>query len=270
MDDRPEETLDRERQSYIKEIDKNWQMRRESRFIMNCMFRRKARIQFGLLERLNPGSSLAKAPTMYHCRLLLYGGAGVGKTSTACKLCGRAVPKAHVETLGIQTSVTYWPAKVINPVAEEIVLLKLEMWDNGEKSLRKFEHILPSMLASTNTIAFFFSYTDRSSWMDLPGIIEQANLAGKTDSHLKVVVGTKADSATIKVTQEEIVMFEKKYNICVLSIANSNKVFLADGLPDGLLELSDITPFLNKLTELVIDHQTDSTSVINGPLTNLN
>ena len=254
QDDEEQDELDRCR---LSKVDGTWQTRRESRVIMNCMFRRKARIQFGLLESLTPASSLAKIPTTYHCRLLLYGKAGVGKTSTASKLCGRLVPKTHVETLGIHTSVTYWPAKLTNPptTLDQIVLLQLEMWDTGERTLRKYEHVLPSMLSSTNTIAFFFSYTDRSSWKELPGIIEQAKLAGKTGSHLKIVVGTRLDSAQVKVTREEIVAFEKKHDIRVLSVANVNRVLLPVGWPDGVLELPDIMSFLNELTELVMDHQ---------------
>ena len=235
-------------------VDKDWQIRRESRVIMNCLFRRRARIQFGLLEHLNPTSPLAKTPTKHNCKILLYGKAGVGKTSTVLKLSGRVIPKTHIETLGIQTSVTYWPAKLTN--SEEIVLLNLEFWDTGEKALRKFDHILPSMISSTNTIAFFFSYTDHNSWNELPNIIEQAIMTRKIDSHLKIVIGTKMDSSSPKITPEEVKEFEKKNNINVLSISNINQVLLTNGWPDGLLELSDIAPFLNKLTELVINHQT--------------
>ncbi len=241
------------KQISVKMIDKDWQIRRESRVIMNCLFRRKARIQFGLMEHLNPSSPLAKTPTKHNCRILLYGKGGIGKTSTVLKLCGKLIPKTHIETLGIQTTVTYWPAKQID--SEDIVLLSLEFWDTGEKALRKFDHILPSMLSATNTIAFFFSYTDRNSWNELPNIIEQAVITGKIDSHLMIAIGTKMEYISPKITPEEIREFEKKHNVPVLSISNVNRVLLTNGLPDGLIELSDIAPFMNKLTELVINHQ---------------
>ena len=238
-----------------KEIDADWQMRRESRVVMNCLFRRKTRIKFGLLEQLIPSSSLARPPKTYHCKLLLLGKTGVGKTSTVSKLSGRIVPKTHVETLGIQTTLMHWPAKIANSNSEDIVVLELEFWDTGDKFSRKFDHIIPSMLASTNTIAFFFSFTDRNSWTDLPKVIEKAKLDGKIDTHLKVVVGTKTDSTEIKVTRKEITAFEKEHGIHVVTIGNVHTAPLVNGSPDGQSELSDIAPLLNGLTELVMNHQ---------------
>lgn len=245
-------------------IDCDWQTRRESRVIMNCLFRRKERIQFGILEQLNPYSSLLKVPTTYHCKLLLYGKAGVGKTSTVLKLCGKNVPKTHIETLGIQTSVTYWPARLLVP-GEEVVVLKLEFWDACEKSVYKFDHVLPSMIASTNTIAFLFSFTDRSSWNELPFVIERMKQKGKLDSHLKIIIGTHADCVSPKVTPEDISLFEKKHNISILKISNLNGPLLSNGLPDGQSELNDTLSFMNTITQLVMDYQLQSTaSVING------
>ena len=240
-------------------VEKDWQLSREARRFINCLFRRKARIQFGFLEQPEVPVSLnfsSRKPQIYFCRLLLYGKAGVGKTSTVLKLSGQPVPQTHQETIGIQTTRTYWPAKLAACDKEEIVLLHLELWDTGEKAVRKFEHTLPSMLSSTNAIAFFFSYTDRSSWNELPGIIQQATNGGKIDSHLKIVVGTRHDSDKPVVTQEDIDTFQRDHHIQVLSIGNINRTLMANGWPDGQQELVDIVHFLNTLTELVIFHQT--------------
>lgn len=238
-------------------IDNEWQTRRESRVIMNCLFRRKERIQFGLLDQLNPYSaSLLKAPPIYHCKVLLYGKAGVGKTSTVLKLCGKSVPKTHVETLGIQTSVTYWPAKLKGAGSNnEIAVLKLELWDASEKSVCKFDHVLPSMIASTNTIAFLFSFTDRSSWNELPFVMERAKHKGNLDSHLRLVIGTHADCTSPKITAEDVSAFEKKHNISVLNISNLNGPLLSNGKPDGQLELNDIITFMNTITQLIMNHE---------------
>ena len=232
---------------------KDWQLSREARVYMNCLFHRKMRVQFGHLEHPGNSSSLIKKAPVYICKLLLYGKAGVGKTSTVLKLAGRAVPALHQETMGIQTTTLYWPAKLAE--TEEVVLLHLELWDTGEKSLRKYDHILPSMLSATNGIAFCFSYTDRNSWNELPSIITQATSTRKIDSHLKVVIATRVDSTQHKVTQEEVELFEREHNIKVLSIGNVNRTLLSNGWPDGQIELVDVANMLNRLTELVIHHQ---------------
>lgn len=79
------------------------------------------------LEQLGSGSTFKK-------RLFLVGKSGVGKSSTVAKLCGRGggrggwcaskiakiehqylmvdISSSHDETLGIQTTTIYWPAKV--------------------------------------------------------------------------------------------------------------------------------------------------------------
>ena len=42
---------------------------------------------------------------------------------------------------GIQTSIVYWPAKIVD--INRVVMFKLHFWDAGENALKKFDHVLP-------------------------------------------------------------------------------------------------------------------------------
>ena len=240
--------------SYSQEIAKDWQLSREARIYMNPLIRRKKRVLFGLLEHPSFVSPLMKKAPVHHCKMFLYGKAAIGKTSTVMKLAGQHVPRLHQETLGVQTTTIYWPAKLMGP-QEHIELMQIEFWDTGERALRKFEHILPSCLSGTNCIAFLFSYADRNSWLELPNIITQATATGKIDSHLKIVIATRADSSEYQVTQEEVEQFEQEHNISVLSICNVNNWFTSEGALDGQKEIEDVTVFLNTLTKLILEHK---------------
>lgn len=44
---------------------------------------------------------------------------------------------------------------------ELVVLVKLELWDTGERALNWFDHILPACQSATDGTLFFFSYEDR-------------------------------------------------------------------------------------------------------------
>ena len=42
---------------------------------------------------------------------------------------------------GLQTWDVYWPAKMMD--IDKIVMFHLQLWDAGENSLKKFDHIMP-------------------------------------------------------------------------------------------------------------------------------
>lgn len=237
---------------------KDWQTTREARAYMNALYKRKKRVQFGLLEHPTIVSPLLKKAPIHTCKMFLYGKSGVGKTSTVMKLSGRPVPLVHHETLGIQTTTLYWPIKRSE---ETIELLQVELWDTGERALRKYEHILSSCLSSTNMVAFFFSYSDRSSWEELPDILAQAST--KIQSHLKVVLGTKLDTPTRHVTAEEVEQFEHTHQIRVIPISNiSEEGEGSSSTTRG--DLHDICTPLNTLAELVLNHELKQSSVYSG------
>jgi len=47
---------------------------------------------------------------------------------------------------------------------EVAVVVQLDLWDAGERTLQKFDHIRPACLSSTHGTLLVFSYQDRSVW----------------------------------------------------------------------------------------------------------
>lgn len=140
-------------------VKEGWQQTAEARGYINALLKRNKRRSFGenrrnahnshtreyLLQimhvRCVASTGVLEHPMLDQHRnlfvlshkLFLLGKAGVGKTSTVDKLCGRGesimcchvmrlettclshdsdISPSHEETLGIQTTTVYWPAKV--------------------------------------------------------------------------------------------------------------------------------------------------------------
>ncbi|NXX08233.1 CPLN2 protein, partial [Larus smithsonianus] len=79
----------------------------------------------GLLERPVLPPPLA-APTVTY-KLFLSGKSGVGKTALVATLAGTPVPPGHHETLGIEATTVYWPAKL--RASGRPVIFQLHFWD---------------------------------------------------------------------------------------------------------------------------------------------
>lgn len=120
-------------------------------------------------------------------KVFVSGKSGVGKTALVAKLAGLEVPTAHHETIGIQTTVVFWPAKL--QASDRVVMFRFEFWDCGEAALRKFDHMLPACKENTDAFLFLFSFTDRASFEDLPG--QLARVAGETPAAARMVIGSK-------------------------------------------------------------------------------
>ncbi|XP_050838490.1 ciliogenesis and planar polarity effector 2 isoform X2 [Serinus canaria] len=140
----------------------------------------------GLLERPALPPALA-VPTVTY-KLFLAGRSGVGKTALVAWLGGTPAPAAHHETLGIEATTLFWPAKPRG--SGRPVLFQLHLWDCGDGALRKFEHLLPACKEEADAALFLFSFTDRASFEELPALM--GRVLGPGDRHLvRVVVGTK-------------------------------------------------------------------------------
>lgn len=72
-------------------------------------------------------------------KLFFAGKAGGGKTATIARLAGTSLNPGYVETTGIRNTNIFWPVKIW----DKIILFKLQCWDAGENSIRKYSHILP-------------------------------------------------------------------------------------------------------------------------------
>lgn len=87
----------------------------------------------GVLERPSLLSNIEEVSY----KLFVSGRGGVGKTTAIARLAGVSCNSTYVETAGIQKTNVYWPVKIW----EKTILFKLQFWDAGENSLRKYNHI---------------------------------------------------------------------------------------------------------------------------------
>ncbi|XP_014807351.1 PREDICTED: REM2- and Rab-like small GTPase 1 [Calidris pugnax] len=181
----------------------------------------------GLLEHPVLPPTLA-APTVTY-KLFLSGKSGVGKTTLVATLAGTPVPPVHHETLGIEATTVYWPAKL--RATGRPVIFQLHFWDCGDGALKKFEHLLPSCKEEADAILFLFSFTDRSSFEELPA--QMSRVVGPDEENLvRVVVGTKFDLCTqADVTEGDVRAFEETWGLPVLRASSGpGGVMVLEGL----------------------------------------
>ncbi|KAK3095753.1 hypothetical protein FSP39_018594 [Pinctada imbricata] len=170
---------------------------------------------FGLLEKPMIGVHCPTDEVKY--KVFLVGKSGVGKTSTVAKISGNAVPTAHSETPGIQTTTVYWAGQVKQ--LNKVIMFSLQFWDAGESATKKYDHILPACVAQTDCIIFLFSFVDRSSFEDVSQLITK--MTTPKDTTCKIVIGTKFDQhAHSEITQRDIRDFEQNWKIPILKIRN--------------------------------------------------
>ncbi|XP_038015532.1 ciliogenesis and planar polarity effector 2 isoform X1 [Motacilla alba alba] len=162
-----------------------------------------------------------------------YGGGAPGGDSPAVR--------GHHETLGIEATTLFWPAKPRG--SGRPVLFQLHLWDCGDGALRKFEHLLPACKEEADAALFLFSFTDRASFEELPALM--GRVLGPGDRHLvRVVVGTKFDLAPhAAVTEGDVRAFEGAQGLRVLRAGGSAG---AGGARPGLAR---VAPVLDALVE---------------------
>ncbi|XP_020900902.1 ciliogenesis and planar polarity effector 2 [Exaiptasia diaphana] len=121
--------------------------------------------------------------------------------------------------------------------------------------MKKYDHLLPACRSNTNAAVFVFSFTDRSSFDDLPS--KMNNMHGSGDGVLKVAVATRFDQFLHSdITEQELREFEEQWSVPVLKIANKDGPRLSDGRGlDGRAGILDVAPFLNTLAELLWQHE---------------
>ncbi|XP_039553429.1 ciliogenesis and planar polarity effector 2 isoform X2 [Passer montanus] len=167
-------------------LEPGWLLSPAGRPYLDSILHKNQRRTFGLLERPALPPALA-VPTVTY-KLFLAGRSGVGKTALVAWLGGTPVPPAHHETLGIEVTTLFWPAKPRG--SSRPVLFQLQLWDCGDGALRRFEHLLPACKEEADAALLLFSFTDRASFEELPALM--GRVLGPEDSHLvRVVVGTK-------------------------------------------------------------------------------
>lgn len=170
-------------------LEPGWLLSPAARPYLSSILHKNQRRVFGLLERPALPPNLAVPFVTY--KLFLHGKSGVGKTALVASLAGTPVPPVHHETLGIEVTTVYWPAKA--RASGRPIMFQLQFWDCGDGAMRKFEHLLPACKEEADAVLFLFSFTDRSSFEELPA--QMSRVMGPDGERLvRVVVGTKYPS----------------------------------------------------------------------------
>ncbi|XP_071946014.1 ciliogenesis and planar polarity effector 2-like [Antedon mediterranea] len=235
-----------------KVFEENWHRTHDGKQYFSGIVRNGKRKIFGSLESPMLTAGLTYETVSY--KIFISGKAGVGKSSTVAKLCGLSVPKSHLETPGLQTSVVYWPVKLADRNGK-VVMFKLQLWDAGENILKKFDHILPACTENANAMIFLFSYTDRPSFEALP-----AQMAQICESNIpKIVIGTKFEQLrNSDITTKEIYNFRERYSVPLMNIKNVSRFrLLSDGskVLDGNAEIEDVANIMNGICEVLWNQQ---------------
>ncbi|KXJ06552.1 REM2- and Rab-like small GTPase 1 [Exaiptasia diaphana] len=72
---------------------------------------------------------------------------GLDRSSIVCSNWLTQIPLTHIETPGIQTTVIYWPVKLMS--SSRVLMFRFQFWDCGDHAMKKYDHLLPvSMLLS--------------------------------------------------------------------------------------------------------------------------
>ncbi|XP_042334846.1 ciliogenesis and planar polarity effector 2 isoform X2 [Sceloporus undulatus] len=239
-------------------VEGGWLETAEGRELLGALLRERSRRRgrrscsrraFGLLERplLPPGAAAADVAAY---KVFVCGRSGVGKTALVAQAAGMEAAPAPQETIGIQTTPVFWPAKLRE--SGKALFFRFSFWDCGEAVLRKFDHILPSCLEKADGVLLLFSFTDRASFEDLPLQISRLEAAeGPPAPPLKMVVGTKFDQfAHTDVTEQDLAAFRRAWGLPVLRVKSARAPRTADGQTLGAWAgLSDVAPLLNGLAE---------------------
>uniref|UniRef100_A0A8D0HHY0 Ciliogenesis and planar polarity effector 2 n=1 Tax=Sphenodon punctatus TaxID=8508 RepID=A0A8D0HHY0_SPHPU len=223
----------------------DWHKTPEGKEHFATILRRNRRRCFGLIER--PVLSPQAAADLVSYKVFVSGKSGVGKTALVARLAGLEVPSVHHETTGIQMTTVYWPVKLQN--SDRPLFFKFCFWDCGEAALRKFDHILPACKEKADGILFLFSFTDRSSFDDLPS--QFSRVTDGSENLVKIVIGTKCDQYMhADVTEHDLAAFRHAWRLSVLRAKSVGASYLLDGHTlDGRVGLADVAHVLNGLAE---------------------
>lgn len=125
-------------------------------------------------------------------KLFFIGSSGIGKTATIARLAGLKCTNDYYETIGIQKTNIYWPVKIW----DKILIFKLQFWDYGDNNCKKYGHILSSCQKKADAVVFLFSFTDKSSLLDLPKLITTHAKSFEEQQPAVIVIGTRLNVTT--------------------------------------------------------------------------
>uniref|UniRef100_A0A1B6HEA4 Ciliogenesis and planar polarity effector 2 n=1 Tax=Homalodisca liturata TaxID=320908 RepID=A0A1B6HEA4_9HEMI len=213
----------------------DWQSTAEGETVLQHFYNPQTtgRKLFGILER---PSILTQVEEVCY-KLFFVGKSGIGKTATVARLAGTATPSSYIETVGIRKTNVYWPVKIW----DKVILFKLQCWDAGDNTIRKYSHILPSCKEKVDALVFVFSYSDANSFSELPQLINKMT-KDEPSQPASIVIGTRFSSTNkLEVDVAETKEFEQKWRVPVLRLGKSAS--------SERNEVHKVAPLLNTICE---------------------
>jgi len=172
-------------------------------------------------------------------KLFLLGDGGAGKSAVTAWLAGiSAWNRQAGESPGLRVTTVYWPAKI----HKNILLFKLNIWDCGEGAVKKYGHLFPACKEGALGVLPVFSCTDRSSWQDVPDLLQR--FIQPTDTITPIVIANRytSDMEGPAVTLQEMADFEKSRGIPVVTVRNQTNGNSPPSIPE-------VAPALNTICE---------------------
>lgn len=211
--------------------------------IIAPLMKRNVRKRFGILETPTHISDCYDGVVSY--KIFVCGKSSSGKTSLISKLCGKDQVESSSETLGIETSVLYWPVRIIE--TKKTIMFKITFWDVGEANLNAYSYLLPSCLEEVDCVLYLFSLKSKGSWDSLPSLITKVNTG---EDVLEACIGTHFDSSSSsEICLKMMKDFEDSWKFPVLTIRNIGSRQIKFKQPYEAF--NDVAPLLNRLCELL-------------------
>lgn len=194
---------------------------------------------YGLLE----SPPLPPSIPTHQFKLFLVGRTGSGKTCLVSWLAG--LPGWNYtlgESPGVRVTQIYWPCLLTpRPGMNQLATFKLHFWDAGDSAVRKYGHVYPVCREGAAAVILTFSFTDRTTWEELPALIQRTLAAGAgegVESILPIVVGTKFGSnSENEVSQQEVMEAETNWNIPIIKVRHAG-LAQGQGAPSSLPEVA--------------------------------
>ena len=116
----------------------------------------------------------------------------------------------------------YWPCLLTpRPGLSQLITFKLCLWDAGDAAVRKYSHVYPVCRQDAAAVILTFSFQDRTTWEELPAMIQRMLSDGDSESILPIIVGTKFGSnSDNEVSVQEVMEAETNWNIPIIKVSS--------------------------------------------------
>ncbi|XP_014259828.1 REM2- and Rab-like small GTPase 1 isoform X2 [Cimex lectularius] len=215
-------------------VHPDWHRTAEGETLLQQFYNAKTtgRKLFGILEQ---PAVFAKMEEVSY-KVIFVGKSGVGKSTIIARFAGIFSAPNFIETSGIRVTNVYWPVKIW----DKIILFKLQCWDAGSNSLKKYSHISTACHDKADLKISVFSYNDANSFYEMSTSLASLQSNDDINQPALMVIGTRI-SPKIEVPQCNIWDFETNSKIKILSMPSLSNTTNN--------EVNKMAPLLNSICE---------------------